>query len=58
MASAEAYRRYAAECVRVAQQTDSPSDKALLLGMAEMWIRLAEQVKPTVPEGGSDLPET
>jgi hypothetical protein len=43
MASSETrYRHYAAECVRVAQQTNNPADKALLLQMAETWLRLAE----------------
>jgi len=43
MASNERYRHYAAECVRVAQQTTNPIDKALLLQMAESWLRLAER---------------
>jgi hypothetical protein len=31
------------ECVRLAQQADSPADKTLLLEMANQWIELAEQ---------------
>ena len=43
MGKAEDYRRYAAECLRLAQQSVSQAEKALLLQMAETWRRLAEQ---------------
>jgi len=43
MASAEDYRRYAGECLRLAQESDNSREKALLLEMAEMWRRLAER---------------
>jgi len=45
MASADEYRRHASECVRLAQKTQSPGEKALLLRMAESWLRLAEQAE-------------
>ena len=45
MASADEYRRHARACVRLAQNTQSPGDKALLLRMAESWLRLAEQAE-------------
>jgi hypothetical protein len=45
MASAEDYRRHATACVQLAQNTHNPSDKALLLKMAESWLRLAEQAE-------------
>jgi hypothetical protein len=45
MARAEEYQRYAAECVRVAQDTANPNDKALLLEMARRWLELAERVR-------------
>jgi hypothetical protein len=38
----ERYKHYAAECVRIAQQTTDPAQKARLLEMAEAWQRLAE----------------
>jgi hypothetical protein len=44
MSRAEEYRRYAAECIRVAQETADPKDKALLLEMAEKWRELAKRV--------------
>jgi len=42
MTVADTYRRYAAECVSLSQQREDVSDKALLLKMATMWLRLAE----------------
>jgi hypothetical protein len=42
---AERYRKYAAECVRLAQHSASPADKALLLDMAENWIRMAQRAE-------------
>jgi len=37
------YRRVAAECLRIARDSQNPKDRALLLRMAESWIRLAER---------------
>jgi hypothetical protein len=45
MASSEEYRRHAGECVRLAQQTKNVKDKAMLLAMAETWLRLAKQAE-------------
>jgi hypothetical protein len=41
--SAIDYRRYAAECVRLAQQVADPEDKARLLDMAETFRELADK---------------
>ncbi|HET7803989.1 MAG TPA: hypothetical protein VFL53_07095 [Pseudolabrys sp.] len=41
--SAVDYRRYAAECVRLAQQVADPDDKARLLDMAETLRQLADR---------------
>ena len=38
------YKQYAAECLRIAQQTSDAAQKARLLEMAEAWQRLAEAV--------------
>jgi hypothetical protein len=55
MGRAEAYRRNAADCIRVAQQIRSPSDKALLLGMAQKWQALAERIEAEEePLAGAD----
>src|SRR4051812_16813007 len=43
MASTDDYRRLAAECLRIAHDSQNPKDRALLLRMAESWIRLAER---------------
>ena len=45
MASSDEYRRHASECVRLAQQAENANDKALLLRMAETWLRLAQQAE-------------
>jgi Holliday junction resolvasome RuvABC endonuclease subunit len=42
MTAADTYRRYAAECVSMAQRRKNASDKAQLLQMATMWLKLAE----------------
>jgi hypothetical protein len=39
--AADVYRRYAAECVSIAQR-EVVHDKAMLLEMARMWLRLAK----------------
>jgi hypothetical protein len=38
----ERYKEYAAECLRIAQQTTDAAQKARLLEMADAWQRLAE----------------
>ena len=45
MARADEYRRYAAECIRVAQATNNPNDKQMMLEMAQKWRELAEKVE-------------
>jgi len=47
MARADQYRQYATECLRVAQQTNNPSDKAMMLEMAQKWRELAEREDDT-----------
>jgi hypothetical protein len=58
MPLADKYTGYAAECVRVAQQTTNPNDKLLLLQMAETWRRVAERTEAcqgSVPKGTEDI---
>ena len=45
MGLSEQYKRRAAECVRMAERTDSAEDKVLLLQMAQTWMRLAEKAE-------------
>ncbi len=47
MGKAERYRRYAAECIRLAKKSQDPEEKEILLGMAEAWRRLSE--RPETP---------
>jgi hypothetical protein len=42
----EEYQQRAADCLRVAQETNDPTSKALLLEMAQAWLNLAERVRP------------
>jgi len=37
------YRAHAAECVRLAQQTNDPQSKSSLLDMARAWLALVTQ---------------
>lgn len=51
MGKAEQYRHYAAECIRLAQQSQDTAEKDSLLRMAEAWHRLAVHAEKT--DGGS-----
>jgi hypothetical protein len=53
MTVVDIYRRHAAECVNLSQRRESVSDKALLLQMATMWLRLAEFVEKNDSLDGS-----
>jgi hypothetical protein len=51
--SEEDYQRRAADLLRIAQETDNPTNKALLLEMAQAWLNLAKRVKAikgSIPE--------
>jgi len=50
----EEYQQRAADCLRVAQETNDPTSKALLLEMAQAWLNLAERARV----GNGDPPET
>jgi len=39
------YRQYAQECLRLANETHEPNKKAVLIDMAQAWIRLVEQAQ-------------
>ena len=45
MNSAELYRAYAQECLHFAAGMGTPSCKAVLLHMADAWLRLAQQAE-------------
>jgi hypothetical protein len=42
MIDVESYRQHAADCVRQAQDQESPDDKNILLNVALAWLRLAQ----------------
>jgi hypothetical protein len=52
MGKAELYRHYAAECLRLAQQTPYAPEKDMLLRMAESWRRLAAHAEKNDNAGG------
>jgi hypothetical protein len=45
VATDKEYQERAAECLRLAQSMSDPANKALLLEMAQAWVRLAEQAQ-------------
>jgi hypothetical protein len=47
MSRAGQYRRYAAECLRLATSSEDVREKAVLLQMAEQWRQLAERAETT-----------
>ena len=47
--SAEQFRQYAADCVRVAQHIKNPVDRASLLQMAKLWLSLADIAEKDQP---------
>ena len=42
MTSADSYRRYAAECMKMSQRSQIDDEKKALVEMARMWLRLAD----------------
>jgi len=55
------HRRYAEQCVAMAQQSEDDSDKALWLTLAQSWVRLAEHAEhslaPALDGDSDDLPD-
>jgi hypothetical protein len=59
METAHDHRRYAEECIAMAQRSDGDSDKALWLTLAQSWVRLAEDFErsPSVFHDDVELSE-
>ena len=60
MTSADDYRRYATECLRLARAASDPDDKVRLLQMAQAWRDLADKIPANadnVPRLPSDRDE-
>ena len=53
MSKADQYKRRAAECVRMAEHTGNPDDKAKFLQMADSWLRLAAKADDNAAPGQS-----
>jgi|HubBroStandDraft_2_1064218.scaffolds.fasta_scaffold1433491_1 hypothetical protein len=49
MAKEEEYRQRADECLNLANQIDSREARAFLLRMAEAWLHLADEERPSGP---------
>jgi hypothetical protein len=45
MGTIQDHRRYAEECVAMAQLSQDDGDKALWLTLAQSWVRLAEHIE-------------
>jgi hypothetical protein len=43
MGRVEEYRRYARECLEMANASQDPQARATLLQMAQVWLRLADE---------------
>lgn len=54
MTSAKDYRRYAAECMALADRMTNPTDKARLVTMAQDFIELAEKRRRQGDATGDD----
>jgi hypothetical protein len=53
MSRVDDYRRYAAECLRIAQETCDPEAKARLLDMAQKWRELGEKAEEVAASDAS-----
>ena len=53
----EAYRRNAAQCMRLAARVTAPGDSRLLLALAQRWLHLAEWRTRVEAQGGGAVPE-
>ncbi len=46
MGRSEQYWRFAAECMEMASTVENERSRAALIHMAQVWLRLAEAIKP------------
>jgi hypothetical protein len=47
----EQYRKFAADCMKMANQTHDDEQKKMLTGMAEAWLMLARKRAEKVADG-------
>jgi hypothetical protein len=50
MAKHEDLQQRAAECLRLMQSVGDPNNKALLLEIAQTWVKLSEQARSKLAE--------
>jgi hypothetical protein len=50
----EDYRRFAHACLEIAHSTENPQTRAVMLQMAQVWLRLAEDRPSNDGEGPGD----
>jgi len=50
------FRKFAQECIRLADHVQTIDDKSVLLGMAQTWIRLADREHEIYYLIGEDSP--
>jgi hypothetical protein len=43
MGKSDEYRRFARECLEIAETIDDPQTRAVMVQMAQVWFRLAEE---------------
>jgi len=43
------YRRFAVRCLEIARATGDEQTKAVMLQMAQVWSRLADETEPSPP---------
>ena len=56
MTSADEFRRYAAECVALAQQMTDTADRAHMLQMAQAWRELADKLESKAADERNESP--
>ena len=49
MHRSDQYRRFAQECLEMARTSESDQTRVVLIQMAQLWFRLAEQRETDVP---------
>ncbi len=57
MARADDYRRYAAECLRLAQRAKTAADRVRLLEIAHAWSEMAAKVAAQTEDNPKDPAE-
>ena len=50
MGRSEQYRGFAARCLEIARALDNPQAKAVMVQMAQMWSRLADETRSSTAD--------